>query len=357
MKSNNLTLTVADFVEQGKLNFESFTNVEKGFITEAQFYEKYSKGFNVLTKAQLNDLSKGQNNELEKGGESMTKSKHERVVVLLTDGGFSEVFVQSKSSSKIEKGGVGSGRHKTGLHLLKKPGDYHITKNNGYVVKTTKGTLHYNGDSNIDDEEIAHIVHENIHEHSEGKFDHEKVKEYLKEMSTAGGGTITAHNDNKDVKKGGENDIEKAILNTYDNKFTFKKSGKDIKEKLTSIKNILSDKVTQSASAASVLLSNLGDDFKPTRTVGDWEYGAYSRDKIGEYLLFEYDLCYHREDHGSVNTGTTKESAACCDKYNDLVYKIISYKRDICECDTFINNLEDGTSYTLSAEQLVKLGF
>lgn len=159
------------------------------------------------------------------------------------------------------------------------------------------------------------------------------------------------------LEKGEGDDIEKGILDNYNNKFEFKKTGKEIKDKLTLIKTSRLSQVTILSASAAVILQTI--DEAPSRVASEWEYGSY-KDKIGDYLLFDYDKCYFSESsdyNGSVNGSMTKEQCDSCSKYNDLVYRIISLRRDVCECDVFLANLVDTDKYQLTTTELVNLGF
>lgn len=261
--NNELALTANDFMRAGKINFDGFTNVhaDKNFLTEQEFRANYGTGFNVLTKAQVDDLHKANDNLEKAEGAEPAKMQEAKRVVVSFNGGLSEVFVMSKPVA-------------------------------------IKGEL----------------------------------------------------NKAQDI------DIEKGLLD-YNSKMEFKKTGKEIKDKLTVLKATYAAQITAMSTSAAEILQMTEE--KPTRIMSDWEYGDY-KGKIGDYALFDYDMCYFRTDdqyNGSMNGSKTKESCDACSKYNDYVYNIVNLKRNICECDTFIDNLVDTEKYTLSTNELTKIGF
>jgi hypothetical protein len=271
--NNNLGLTATDFMAQGKINFEGFTNVQRetAIVSEYDFRNSVAgKNLTILTKAQLDELhesaKQAADDSIEKGGDASIQPaaiNAHRVVVALEKGGLSEVYLMSKP---VE----------------------------------VKG----------------------------------------------------------DLLKAEDNDIEKGILD-YNNKIEFKKTGKEIKEKLVVVKANIQTKINELATAAGILLGQTEE--KPNKPLGDWEYRDY-KDKIGEYNLFDWNKCYYKDDTSGFSTGSidgnfTKEVCDIHSKYNDLIYNIVSLKRDTCECDVFLANLVDTDKYPLSTNELVKLGF
>ena len=276
--NNDLGLTATDFMAQGKINFEGFTNVQRetSIVSEHDFRNQVAgRNLTILTKAQVDELhesaKQAASDSIEKGGDASIQPatiNALRVVVALEKGGLSEVYLMSKPV---------------------------------------------------------------------------EVK----------GDTVVG-----ELNKAEDTDIEKGILD-YNNRIEFKKTGKEIKEKLVTVKTNIQTKINELATAAGILLGQTEE--KPNKPLGDWEYRDY-KDKIGEYNLFDWNKCYFKDDASGFSTGSidgnfTKEVCDIHSKYNDLIYNIVSLKRDACECDVFLANLVDADKYPLSTNELVKLGF
>lgn len=268
--NNSLGLSAVDFMAQGKINFDGFTNVQREtkIMSEYDFRNSVAgKNLTILTKAQVDELhenSKQTSEELEKGGTevSPTTINAHRIVVALENGGLSEVYLMSKPT---EVGGL---------------------------------------------------------------------------------------------EKAEENEIEKGILD-YNNRIEFKKTGKEIKDKLVTLKASIQTKINDLATAAGLLLGQTTE--KPEKPLSEYEYGTY-KDKIGAYNVFDWNKCYFKEDnsgfsYGSIDGNLSKDTCDIHSKYNDLIYSIVNLKRDSCECDVFLANLVDTEKYPLSTSELVKLGF
>lgn len=160
------------------------------------------------------------------------------------------------------------------------------------------------------------------------------------------------------ISKAEDNNIEKAVMGYDTGKIQFKKTGKEIKEKLATIKTNIATKLTEVAVQLATLQVAIG--FEPTEMANEWWYRGNYKAKVGEYLVYPDDKCYFSTgdyNYGSVNGNLTKETCDQCRQYNRAISNVIDLKCDSAECDTFIDNLVDTETYTLSADQLVRIGF
>lgn len=113
----------------------------------------------------------------------------------------------------LEKGGPGSGRHKGSAQATKTDlyskkvfdnGSYSVHKHGSkhkIKVKTDAGEIHYHGDSNLEDEDAAHGLMENIKPNKDGVYKHKAVKKLFEHArDTAAGGESKVEEHEDDVK-------------------------------------------------------------------------------------------------------------------------------------------------------------
>jgi len=161
-----------------------------------------------------------------------------------------------------------------------------------------------------------------------------------------------------EIEKAGGDDLQKAVLDTYQSKLEFKKKGKDIKDKLATVKTNINTRIAQMSIALAALQVAIGED--PSEIAQNWYYRGNDQSNIGVYLTYPNEMCYYNDRDGlsgSMGGNFTKDQCVQCREYNDAVYNIISLKCDLAECDMYINNLEDGDTYTLSGDQMRTLGY
>lgn len=172
-----------------------------------------------------------------------------------------------------------------------------------------------------------------------------------------------------EVNKAEDGDLEKShVTDAFaygSNKITFKKKGKEIKEKMAAEKA----RIERENEEIEEELEECREEFvsNPTETPHLW--GARERVK-NPYKIFNWNQTYYSTTENGMNavscTGeggvdcqaaATPEEANNNRKYNDLVYKWIDNCAEICTLELYENNIEDNTSYELTAEQMLSLKF
>jgi hypothetical protein len=167
------------------------------------------------------------------------------------------------------------------------------------------------------------------------------------------------------VEKG---EISDALGRYSSNRIEFKKKGKEIKEKLTSLVETLNAQKTSKATSIADL-KKLITCCEPDREVSSYNYRGV-KGVTSPYKLYDWCYTYFREDQPKmisyipdapegeeIKQAGSKEEAANCDKYNDLVRDFVDIMVDIAVADMYIRNMEDNTSYTLNSDQMSTLGF
>ena len=171
----------------------------------------------------------------------------------------------------------------------------------------------------------------------------------------------------------GDDEIEKGIVADsfrYDSKLNITKTGKEIKEKIKTVKvgvlNDISDLETELDNALETLT------VKPTEKLNEYQYRGF-QNKIGKipYKRFNYRMTYC--DHNGAkdmvvssdsdvnSSGITyaqnQEMADACRNYNDNLEKYIDAKVEVASLDFLQNNLVDSKKYDLSQQQAISLDF
>lgn len=172
-----------------------------------------------------------------------------------------------------------------------------------------------------------------------------------------------------EVSKAEEGDLEKShVTDAFaygTNKITFKKKGKEIKEKMAAEKARIERENEDIEKEIDECMENFVTN--PTETPHLW--GARERVK-NPYKIFNWNQTYYSTPENGMNAVScagadgidcqpcgSPEEAECNNKYNSLVYKWIDNCAEICTLELYENNIEDGKSYELTAEQMLSLKF
>ena len=144
-------------------------------------------------------------------------------------------------------------------------------------------------------------------------------------------------------------------------KIVFKKSGKELKEKLSAVL----DKIEDKKMIVEKEITDLTDKIvaKPSEPLSSWETEGHP--SLEAMRIFHWAQTSYNEGGASVYSETTKSSVAApskeeallCRKYNDAVCKLVCYIKDKKILETFIENLDEAGSYELTLGQLTTLGF
>ena len=172
-----------------------------------------------------------------------------------------------------------------------------------------------------------------------------------------------------DVKK---SDILNAISN-YDNPIKMKKSGKEIKEQITSV--ILPTKrvaLEEKKKLAEDLLSECGN--APKQCVPTWFTGDIKVNDI-PFKYYEWGETYLPENNNSIvgslsvydqvdkaqrikpNIPESIEQAIARQKYNESVRAYCEILTDITACEILNKNLKDSDMIDLTTRQIMAFGF
>lgn len=168
-----------------------------------------------------------------------------------------------------------------------------------------------------------------------------------------------------DIKK---SDILYA-LSGYESKIKFKKTGKEIKEQLTSsVIPALNSELSEAESKADEMLKECGD--APTHDVPEYWTGDLHIEL--PYKFYEWDETRVPENNVGVvasfspdsyqkrcckNAPASQEEAEARCNYNEQVRKIANITTDIKACEIVSKNLKDNESVELSVRQLVAFKF
>ena len=295
--NNNLFLSADDF-ENKRLNKSFFTNINKG-ISETQFRNSYpSDKFDAFEKGIV---------------EGWIKDTYEMTGGEIIKGGFNDTKEVSEVLENL----------KNTVSLLK-----------GVTVETSTGSI----------KEIFVMP----------------KQEVKQEESTTG--QLEKGIDELSIEKGKEGDqLEKGkikdTLYYSELKIVFSKTGKDIKEKLATIKAKENSKLID----IEAKLSNLEDKLthKPT------EKYSYE-DSDDTYKTFKWEMTYISESASNNNvvkfndtdSGTLSNDECKLNReWNDLVYSYRDVKGEIDSINLLEENLEDNKKYELTARQMLNFGF
>lgn len=295
---NKLFLSADDF-ENKRLNKSFFTNINKG-ISEQDFRNQYPPN---------------QYNAFEKGMvESWIKDTYESTGGEIIKGGFNDTEDVSKVLENM----------KSQVSLLK-----------GIIVEDNSGNVH----------EVFVMPKQEIS--SEESTTSSAIEKGIEELS------IEKGKDSDQLEKGKIKDA----LYYSELKIVFNKNGKEIKEKLSSIKSKEEDKLTDLQSKINIVQDKLV--YQPT------EKYSYE-DSDDTYRTFKWEMTYGSEKSADNNviqfneneSGTlTNEQCKLHREYNDLVYNYRDVKSEIDAIKLLEDNLEDNKKYELTARQMLNFGF
>jgi hypothetical protein len=208
---------------------------------------------------------------------------------------------------------------------------------------------------------------------SKSKFDtlNDEQKEIAKAL--ASGNPFEVEWGKSELEKAELTDIEKsdimdAISYCSQDSFSFKKSGKEIKDKINSI--ILPEKQAELAVAkgeADTFLSDCGA--APTQDVSRWWLNDIKMD-VG-YKMYNWEECRlckddyvsdslsweHQNEKPKCNVPQTEDEAKARCKYNDAVERMCRIMVDIKACEILINNVKDEDSIKMTPRQLAVFRF
>ena len=161
-------------------------------------------------------------------------------------------------------------------------------------------------------------------------------------------------------------EFEKGKLSSafnYSDMLKFKKTGKDIKEKI--VGQIARIEANIDIIERDIIETAEGCVGQPSETL--YQYGIGSAIKC-PYKKFHYCLADHWEGRdlnqpysletgGQIYPSATSDEAMPYRKYNELVEKWYDEQRELQLIRLFENNFEDSDKYELNAEQMLALGF
>lgn len=142
-------------------------------------------------------------------------------------------------------------------------------------------------------------------------------------------------------------------------KITFPKTGKEIKDKLSTTKEKCSQEVNKLQMEYSLLKDKINEE--PTEEISEYYFNG-TKDKFSSIpKVFEYKYLNKIQDSSmdlNLSTPTQSEDISKLkDKYNSLVHKYIKEQAEVYLIETLIENLTDTLSYNLTLNQLTTLGF
>lgn len=149
-----------------------------------------------------------------------------------------------------------------------------------------------------------------------------------------------------EIRKG---EISDRLANGYGSgsePIKFKKTGKEIIEKLPSIESTLTNAKAVINAELAALKIKIGSD--PTE--------SYSSKKFN-LLRYPYKMTETAYDPLNRCYLDPTESQTCCAKYNDLCWQLLDIEQDLEAIKVIGSNLESERSYDLSVGQLVALQF
>lgn len=153
----------------------------------------------------------------------------------------------------------------------------------------------------------------------------------------------------------------------------FKKTGKEVKEKLTELIQKITTKADGYKTQMEVYHTKLG--IAPTRDLDEWETRTLDENQISGLRHYDWDMTYFNTTHdsgmghaylpgktGEVGGETrtyakSKEEADLASHYNTALRKYLGCLRDQKQVSVFERNLEEKKTYELSLNQIAALGF
>lgn len=168
---------------------------------------------------------------------------------------------------------------------------------------------------------------------------------------TAGSDTVVGKK-NDNLEKGMVTDSFGSYSN---NKLSFNKTGKQIKDQITTI--LLPLLEAQKIQLETELTSTAKDiDTEPDSTVSDYEYRGFSK-VLPKVARYSWDLCENRWDEVSRSAPALTDEQKAMRVYNEIAQKIVSTMADIQYATLLARNVEDAKKYELTSDQVLALQF
>lgn len=175
----------------------------------------------------------------------------------------------------------------------------------------------------------------------------------------------------KTVDSGKFESIEKALSSfRYDNNIKFKKTGKQIKEKIEAIEGRVKAKQMEYRLRMSELIKLIGED--PTEPLGEYDTERIGEDQVTGIKRYNWNKEYYdtknpvtafgmtdfsKESGKSITGATNEEQAKNVKEYNNLIYKLFTCIEDYKTIETIEHNIDEKQTYELSLNQVKELGF
>lgn len=169
-----------------------------------------------------------------------------------------------------------------------------------------------------------------------------------------------------------ESKLQKGVLSyqiTSSPSFVISKSGKLIKEKLQSIKELANQKLLECQSKYQNLRSQISEE--PLQETNDYDTimnlriqpipKTYTWEQINP-SSGDKDISYSSENYSIEPAMPLKKAsvigvADLMRQYNNEVYSYSSYKKDLAMINIMLENFQDNKNYDLSVEQATIFGF
>ena len=284
----------------------------------------YYSGYKDFTKKDHKDASDLHNKlfekQVDKGGD-YSASMH--AIPANTHGDIAYAKDEKESSNKGDKE---DSKTLADRYKELKDGDDKGELTHNDIVRSMKGS---HGASSKD-------VNEAIKEHGVEKHEPKKIKKSLSDRVL----------DNM-LEKGEISNSLSGYWGNGQNKIEFTKTGKEIKEKIPTIIQLLQDKLAELATQMAVYKKEAGSEPCSPMTSSVLKY-------LEGYNNYTWDDTYKWDkDHGVESKPVDNPMR----KYNNACYVALSVAEDIATLKAMKNNVSDKKSYELSLNQLLALGF
>lgn len=166
-----------------------------------------------------------------------------------------------------------------------------------------------------------------------------------------------------DLEKG---QLGEALSYNFSNNNKFKKTGKEIKEKIEALVVLVNAKKDQAATDLKKIEDDLG--FSPNEPLYSYEARELPEAESKLLRTYGWNQCDWKQSNAntdmtgasdkiSVKCAANEEEAKKCRAYNTIMYAYVECFRDLGKADTFLRNVDEKTSYVLSLDELKSLGF
>lgn len=148
---------------------------------------------------------------------------------------------------------------------------------------------------------------------------------------------------------------------------SFDKSGKEIKEKVTTLAGKIDGKITEYKGEMAALVTKIG--FLPTEEMDEYEMRGMP-DECRDKKRYNWSCVYFEPANTAMHvpvssddkpvakkSASTQEEADNCRNYNNVMRKYCECLGDKLKAEVFLRNINEKKSYTLSLPQLAALGF